>query len=126
MRPMDTFAPFSAVAGGALLGLAATPLMAADGRIAGIGGILGGALSPDESSRGGRVAFPTGLPPGALVAHLAGAELDPHPMGPVSLVLGAGLLVGLGTQPGNGYSSGHGVCGVSRLSRRSLLATALS
>lgn len=122
---MAAFSPLSALAGGALIGLAAALLMAANGRLAGISGILGGALRPDASGRGWRIAFLVGLPLGALLTGVAGVETPPLPEGNLPLLLGAGLLVGLGTQVGSGCTSGHGVCGLARGSRRSLAATAV-
>jgi uncharacterized membrane protein YedE/YeeE len=116
--------PGNALAGGLLVGLAALLLMAALGRIAGVSGILGGALVGGEGGRGWRLAFLAGLPLGALLSHAAGVEPTPGPLAaPFPLLLGAGLLVGLGTQIGNGCTSGHGVCGLARGSRRSLAAT---
>ncbi len=118
---MDAFTPFSALAGGALIGLAATLLMATDGRIAGISGILGGALAGEGV--GWRVAFLVGLPLGALLAHGFGAALPPGAADGPAWLVGAGLLVGVGTQLGSGCTSGHGVCGIARASRRSVVAT---
>lgn len=122
---MAEFSPLSALAGGALIGLAASLLMAGNGRVAGISGILGGALKPDASGRSWRLAFLLGLPLGALLTGVAGVETPPLPEGNLPLLLGAGLLVGLGTQIGGGCTSGHGVCGLARGSRRSLTATAV-
>ena len=123
---MDTaFTPVTALLGGALIGLAATVLYGGNGRIAGISGVLGGLLRPLALGDGAwRVAFVAGL----LLAPLAYLGLAAWPTVVVSaswdtLVL-AGLLVGVGTRYGAGCTSGHGVCGISRLSPRSLAATA--
>ena len=119
---MEAFTPLSALAGGALIGLAATLLMACNGRIAGISGILGAALA-HPAGEGWRVAFLVGLPLGALVADGLGAAPPPGSTAALPSLAVAGLLVGLGTQLGSGCTSGHGVCGIARGSRRSILAT---
>jgi uncharacterized membrane protein YedE/YeeE len=120
---MAPFDPWSGLAGGALIGLAAAALLALRGRIAGISGILGGALVPSEGGRGWRIAFLLGLPLGAGLAWMAGVETPLLTEGRPALLLGAGLLVGFGTQMGSGCTSGHGVCGLARGSARSLVAT---
>lgn len=109
----------STLAGGALIGAAAVLLYLSVGRIAGISGITYGlAWSPD---RGWRAAFLLGLfAGGALAAHLLSFGLPPTTSDPLWLLLLAGALVGFGTQFGNGCTSGHGICGLSRLSPRSL------
>lgn len=121
---MTEFTPISSALGGALIGLSAALLLLANGRVAGISGILGGALWPDEGeTRRWRWAFLAGLPlGGALVAGLRGGLIVEIEAGPMSLIV-AGLLVGFGTRLGNGCTSGHGVCGLSRGSARSLAAT---
>jgi uncharacterized protein len=116
------FTPLSAAVGGMLIGLAASGLVLFTGRIAGISGILGGLLRPQRGNIGWRVAFLGGLMVSpaifSIVARLPASQIDtPWPV----LVL-AGLLVGLGTRYGAGCTSGHGVCGLSRLSPRSLAA----
>jgi uncharacterized membrane protein YedE/YeeE len=113
-----------ALAGGALIGLAAAMFLLLNGRIAGISGILGGLLRPVKSELGWRIAFLLGL----LLSPLVFVLFAPLPVvhvdaGKASLVLG-GLLVGLGTRYASGCTSGHGVCGIARLSPRSLAATA--
>lgn len=117
------FTPWSALAGGALIGAAAAVLVLGNGRIAGISGILGGLLSPRRGDMAWRAAFLIGLIASpalyAVFAPLPALRID---AGPMALVL-AGLLVGLGTRYGSGCTSGHGVCGLSRLSLRSLVAT---
>ncbi len=121
---MTEFTPLSATLGGLLIGGAAAPLLLANGRVAGISGILGQALWPAAGeSRGWRLAFLVGLPLGALLVSLVTGPLRVDvDAGPMTLVA-AGLLVGLGTRLGNGCTSGHGVCGIARASRRSIVAT---
>jgi len=120
---MHDFTPWSALAGGALIGLAASLLLLAVGRVAGISGMIGGLLLPARGEVAWRACFLAGL---LAVGVLAGA-LAPERVGISHGSLGtlalAGLLVGVGTRLGNGCTSGHGVCGVSRLSPRSILAT---
>jgi uncharacterized membrane protein YedE/YeeE len=120
---LNAFTPWSALAGGVLIGIAAAMFVLLNGRIAGISGILGGLLKPAKGDVGWRVAFVLGLA-GAPLAYLLFAAL-PRPQidaGYFALVT-AGLLVGVGTRYGSGCTSGHGVCGLSRLSPRSLVAT---
>lgn len=117
------FTPWSALAGGALIGLAAAMFVLLDGRIAGISGVLGGLLNPTRGDIGWRVAFVAGLIAAPLAYRLFDVLPVPHiDAGTGALVL-AGLLVGMGTRYGAGCTSGHGVCGLSRLSPRSLAAT---
>ena len=118
--------PMAAVAGGALIGGAASLLLVVSGRVAGISGILGGLFDGPKGGRGWRVAFLAGLVAGGLVLRAVAADTigAPAVSSPVVLVI-AGVLVGFGTRLGNGCTSGHGVCGVSRLSPRSGLATAV-
>lgn len=118
------FTPLAALAGGVLIGIAASMFALLNGRIAGISGVLGGLLRPAKGDRAWRIAFVLGLV-GAPALYLLAAAL-PKPQidaGYGALVL-AGLLVGIGTRYGAGCTSGHGVCGLSRLSPRSLVATA--
>ncbi|MGH8856433.1 MAG: YeeE/YedE family protein [Polaromonas sp.] len=118
------FTPWSSLAGGLLIGVAAAMFLLLNGRIAGISGILGGLLRPRAGDIGWRVAFILGLLVAPLiyqlVAPLPSVQID---AGTATLVV-AGLLVGVGTRYGSGCTSGHGVCGLSRLSLRSLIATA--
>jgi uncharacterized membrane protein YedE/YeeE len=118
------FTPLSSLLGGMLVGLASIGIMLLTRRIAGISGILGGVLTPTRGDFAWRVAFMLGLiGAGAALHRLEPAALSTAGApGPGLLVL-AGLLVGFGTRLGNGCTSGHGVCGVSRLSPRSLVAT---
>ncbi|MBX9495328.1 YeeE/YedE family protein [Yersinia enterocolitica] len=117
------FTPFSALAGGALLGIAVTILWLCNGRIVGISGILGGLLPPKAGNISWRVAFILGLVAAPVIYSLFTAlpviQIDAG--WPVLIV--AGLLVGIGTRYGAGCTSGHGVCGLARFSPRSLLAT---
>ncbi len=118
------FTPWASLAGGALIGLSAALFLLFNGRIAGISGILGGLLRPVKGDISWRTAFLLGL----IGAPLAYALVTPLPAvqidaGTTTLVI-AGLLVGFGTRYGSGCTSGHGVCGLSRLSLRSLVATA--
>ena len=110
--------------GGLAIGAAASLLLALLGRIAGVSGILGAALRPGTSDRAWRLAFLAGLPVGALAfAGLRGSLPPVQMVASPALLVVAGLLVGFGTQLGNGCTSGHGVCGLARRSRRSLVAT---
>ncbi|MCW5731268.1 MAG: YeeE/YedE family protein [Alphaproteobacteria bacterium] len=121
---MENFTPWSALIGGALIGLSAGFLMLANGRIAGISGILGQLMTPREGDNGWRIAFFAGLvvaPPLVTLLGLASGEVRIDVSLPL-VVLG-GLLVGFGTRLGSGCTSGHGVCGLARLSPRSLAAT---
>jgi hypothetical protein len=121
---MANFTPISAAIGGALIGLSAVLLMLFNGRIAGITGIAAGILDPLSSDRGWRTTFIVGLIAAPLSAVLVGYTL-PIPQMPTSYVTiaVAGLLVGFGTRLSNGCTSGHGVCGIARLSPRSIAAT---
>ena len=114
------FTPLPALLGGALIGLAATLLYAGIGRIAGISGILGNAFE-QAVERGWRVAFLLGLIGGAG-AWFTFSDAPVRQGFPLPWLLAAGLLVGFGTRLGNGCTSGHGICGLARLSRRSLVA----
>lgn len=112
-----------AACGGVLIGLAATLLLWLDGRIAGISGIAGGVLMPVRGDTAWRVAFLVGLVVGAglYMAFVPGAAQPRTDFPRIGLVV-AGLLVGFGTRMGNGCTSGHGVCGLGRLSPRSAAA----
>lgn len=121
---MAHFDPTSALLGGALIGLASALLMLLLGRIAGISGILAGCFNGAGRDKGWRMAFIVGLIAPPLIGGVAGFRLLPPQM-PTSwmLIAFAGLLVGFGTRLGGGCTSGHGVCGVARLSMRSIAAT---
>ena len=123
---MTSFTPVSGLLGGMLIGSAAVLLLAANGRIAGVSGIVGGLLTRVRGDVAWRAAFVAGLWLGASIYWLARGEpfaLELRASWPV--VLAAGLLVGLGTRLGSGCTSGHGVCGIARLSKRSIVATAV-
>lgn len=117
------FTPWASLAGGVLIGIAAVMFLLVNGRIAGISGIVGGLLRPAGGDVAWRFAFVAGLlaapPIYALVARYPVPTIDAG----YPLLLAAGLLVGVGTRYGSGCTSGHGVCGLSRLSPRSLAAT---
>lgn len=119
----NAFTPASAAIGGALIGLAAAAMWLGLGRIAGVSGIAGGLPRSLAGDRGWRVAFVAGLAAApwvyALFARLPAMHIDAS----AALLVAAGLLVGMGTRYGGGCTSGHGVCGVARLSPRSLVAT---
>ncbi len=117
------FTPWSALAGGALIGLAASIFALANGRIAGISGLLGSLLQRGTEGRGEKAAFLLGLLLAPLLWGLFAALPSIHfETGSLGLIV-AGLLVGIGTRYASGCTSGHGVCGISRLSPRSMLAT---
>ena len=108
--------------GGALIGLAATVYLIATGRVAGVSGILAGALR-ERAARGERLAFLAGLVGAGLIAAVVSSPAAASPY-PLPILIVAGVLVGFGTRLGGGCTSGHGVCGISRFSRASLIATA--
>ena len=118
------FTPVSALIGGALIGASASMMLALNGRITGISGILGGLVRPQRGEVGWRATFLAGLLVGGVLLALAYPRALPAASTPpIALTVVAGLLVGFGTQLGGGCTSGHGVCGISRLSKRSILAT---
>lgn len=117
------FTPVSALIGGALVGLAATLLYAGIGRIAGISGILNNAIE-QRRERAWRAAFLFGLI-AAAGAWFVMNDIKPRSGFPPGWLLLAGVLVGFGTRLGNGCTSGHGICGLARLSKRSLIAVAV-
>lgn len=118
-------APLAGLIGGVLIGVAAALMLLGAGRIAGVSGIAARAFGLADSTmpRAGAWAFVIGLPLGALLVTNLTASAAPGFAGPATLVI-AGLIVGIGTRLGSGCTSGHGVCGMSRLSQRSLVATA--
>lgn len=123
---MEHFTPWSALAGGALIGLATVLLMFANGRIAGISGILGGLLSRPDGDSAWRLWFVGGmLVAPLLVTLVSGSASDFVLQADWWAVILGGLLVGVGTRLGSGCTSGHGVCGLSRLSLRSLAAVGI-
>jgi uncharacterized protein len=117
------FTPWSSLAGGLLLGSAAAMFILLNGRVLGISGIVGGLLKPRSNDTGWRLAFLAGLLVSPTAWSLFATPVAPRiAAGPALLVI-AGLLVGWGTRYGSGCTSGHGVCGLARLSPRSLAAT---
>src|SRR5438309_11732596 len=123
---MVNFTPISAVIGGGLIGLSAVLLMLLTGRIAGISGILGGLLDFRSEDKDWRIAFIAGLIVAPLIAGWMGYGMPPPEL-PASwaVIIAAGVLVGFGTRLGGGCTSGHGICGIARLSARSIMATAI-
>lgn len=121
---MAEFDWISGLAGGVLIGLAATVLLAGSGRIAGISGIAGELLSRPTRAGAWRWLFVVGLLAGALVQQMiSSVPVEPRTGYPVLVLVVGGLLVGVGTRLGSGCTSGHGVCGIARLSPRSIVAT---
>lgn len=117
------FTPGTSLVGGLLIGLASALFILANGRIAGISGILGGLLRPSGNDVVWRLAFLLGLIVAPAVASLFIATSAPTIDASAEMLVVAGLLVGIGTRYGGGCTSGHGICGLSRLSPRSLIAT---
>src|SRR6476619_114564 len=123
---MENFTPFASLAGGVLIGLSAVVLMLLNGRIAGVSGITAGLLTLSGPIRdlSWRLAFVGGLVVGPLLVGLArGSRPEITFVASMPTTISAGLLVGFGTVIGNGCTSGHGVCGIARLSNRSIVAT---
>jgi uncharacterized protein len=123
---MVNFTPVSAAIGGGLIGLSAVMLMLLTGRIAGISGVFGGLLDFRSEDKGWRIAFIAGLILAPVIAGWIGYGMAP-PQLPASwtVIVAAGLLVGFGTRLGGGCTSGHGICGMARLSGRSIAATTI-
>lgn len=122
----NQFTPWASLAGGLLLGLASALFILLNGRILGISGIVGGLLKPKAGDTTWRLAFLLGMAAAPLAAYLllpSGLIPTPRIEASYALIAAAGLLVGVGTRYGSGCTSGHGVCGLSRLSPRSLVAT---
>ncbi len=121
---MENFTPVSGLVGGLLIGLAAALLLFLNGRISGISGIVGSLLAPKSADIGWRVVFVAGLVLGAFIYMLAsGGAISVSMQASLPVIVVAGLLVGFGTRLGSGCTSGHGICGIARLSRRSIVAT---
>ena len=121
---MENFTPISGLIGGAMIGAAASLFVLLNGRVAGISGILGGLVAADRDDRLWRLAFLAGLVLGPLlVSVMTGAIPVIELQAELPVLVLAGLLVGFGTRLGNGCTSGHGVCGIARGSKRSFVAT---
>lgn len=119
----SNFTPWSALGGGVLLGLAAALFILASGRILGVSGIVAGLLRPRAGDAGWRVAFLLGLLAAPVLVLALGGRIPARIDAGWGQLVAAGLLVGLGTSAASGCTSGHGVCGLARLSPRSLVAT---
>lgn len=123
MVDLTEFTPFSSFVGGIIIGLAAVLLLLTNGRIAGISGIIGGLLQKKSNDQVWRIVFILGL----VLSPFLYAIFQPLPplniQTPTPIIIIAGVLVGFGTRLGSGCTSGHGVCGLSRLSGRSFTAT---
>ncbi len=123
---MENFTPVSGLLGGLLIGLAAAVLLLLNGRISGISGIVGGLVAPRSAEVGWRVVFIAGLLLGALGYMLApGGHFPVGMQASMPILIVAGLLVGFGTRLGSGCTSGHGLCGIALLSKRSIAASAV-
>jgi len=121
----NAFTPYASLAGGLLIGVAAAMFVLLNGRIAGISGVLAGLLKPLRGDVSWRIAFVLGLVAAPAAYALFSSVPPPHIDASWGALVLAGLLVGVGTRYGSGCTSGHGVCGLSRLSPRSLVATAV-
>jgi hypothetical protein len=119
----NAFTPWASLAGGVLIGIAAAMFALLNGRIAGISGVIGGLLRPARGDVAWRVAFLAGLIGAPVIYALIARRAAPDIEAGWGALVVAGVLVGLGTRYGSGCTSGHGVCGLSRLSPRSLAAT---
>ncbi len=121
---MENFTPYSALAGGVLIGISVTVLLLFNGRIAGVSGILNGLFFAEKKEKLWRLLFLLGLVLGGLLFQLAVPEFNsPRQNYPLPLLIIGGFLVGFGARMANGCISGHGVCGLANLSLRSLVAT---
>lgn len=121
---MEDFTPVGGFVGGLLIGLAVALVLLLNGRVAGISGIVGGLLTLRARDTLWRAAFVAGLVLGAL-GYLSAAGVSVRVPATLPAILAGGLLVGFGTRLGSGCTSGHGLCGLARLSRRSVAATAI-
>ncbi len=123
---METFTPVSASIGGALIGLSAVLLMGLVGRIAGVSGVFAGTTFAEPGDRAWRICFVIGLVAAPILHGAIAGKAPPFEItSNMALVVLGGLLVGFGTRLGSGCTSGHGVCGLSRLSPRSMASVAL-
>jgi len=121
---MEHFTPVESAFGGVLIGLATFMVLVFQARVAGISGIMGSILTPQKGDIGWRVAFIAGMVGAGSALALLRPDLFGQSVVSRPILIAAGLLVGVGTRLANGCTSGHGVCGLSRLSRRSMAATA--
>ncbi|WP_229627930.1 YeeE/YedE family protein [Vibrio parahaemolyticus] len=116
--------PWESLFGGILLGISATILLLVNGKIAGISGIMNGIMSPKKGDYSWRLLFAVGMIAGGLISVLMLGVAAPSTANlSLGMVIAAGLLVGIGARLGNGCTSGHGICGMGRLSKRSIVAT---
>ncbi|HCH5255386.1 TPA: YeeE/YedE family protein [Vibrio parahaemolyticus] len=116
--------PWESLFGGILLGISTTILLLVNGKIAGISGIMNGIMSPKKGDYSWRLLFAVGMIAGGLISILMlGVAVPSTANLSLGMVIAAGLLVGIGTRLGNGCTSGHGICGMGRLSKRSIVAT---
>ncbi|MQC34535.1 YeeE/YedE family protein [Vibrio parahaemolyticus] len=116
--------PWESLFGGLLLGFSATLCLLVNGKIAGISGIMNGIMSPKKGDYSWRLLFAVGMIAGGLISVLMlGVAVPSTTNLSLGMVIAAGLLVGIGTRLGNGCTSGHGICGMGRLSKRSIVAT---
>lgn len=122
---MEDFTPVSGLIGGLMLGAATVLLLWLNGRLAGISNIVGGIVNPKSGDVGWRVVFVVGILLGTFVSALVSGGGLVQVQASIPVLVVAGLLVGFGTRLGSGCTSGHGLCGLSRLSRRSIAATAV-
>lgn len=121
---MENFTPFSALAGGALIGISVTLLLFFNGRIGGVSGIMNGVLSAPKQDRAWRLIFLAGLVLGAFIFQLLVPDFNiPRRNYPLFLLGPGGFLIGFGTRMSGGCTSGHGICGIANLSIRSIAAT---
>ena len=125
MEAITEFTPWQSLIGGALIGLSAVLLMALHGRIAGMTAIIGGVLPPLSSDWQWRAAFLVGASVAQLVFLVTGGEIGFAVPPSTSMLIAGGFIVGIGVTYGSGCTSGHGVCGMARLSPRSIAATAV-
>ncbi len=123
---MENFTPYSALAGGLLIGISAMLMLLFNGRVTGISGMLSGVLIPVKSEWLWRFLFLIGMVAGTVVFHFYFPDkFQARTDYPLFLLIPAGFLVGFGTRLGNGCTSGHAVCGIARFSKRSMVATGL-